>query len=550
MNSLARRFRAWTLLATFGALVVTPTFTFAADGLAPASAPTPLARDEILTTLRRASAFMIEKVGGNRGAYVWSYLPDLSRRWGEMEATPTMLWIQPSGAPAMGDLFLDAYHVTRDEFYYRAAAQVADALVQTQHPAGGWNYIGDLAGSEALRRWYETIGRHGWRLEEFQHFYGNATFDDETTIAAARFMLRIAEEKSEPRFRASVDRVLGFVLRAQFPMGGWPQRFPPTDTFSKNGNPDYSGFVTLNDDVARANVDFLIEVHGLTHRADLLAAARRGMDALLALQQPAPQPGWALQYTPDLKPAGARTYEPRALATHATANCIAHLLDYFELTGDRKYLARIAEALDWLDRVKLPPNTPGARAHPTFVEVGTDQPLFIHRTGSNVASGRYFADGNSENTIAHYSSFRSVDTAGLRARLAHAQATSAEELAKKSPLRADAPRATPPRLVARAGGTFPGRGGDGTGAVSAERVRQIVAALNADGYWPTPLRSTSNPYRGPAPQEPAAGNFSRTQVGDAFDTSPFTAPERVLGITTGSFIGNAATLLRYLDQAP
>ena len=68
--------------------------------------------------MKRATTFMVDKVSTN-GGYVWAYLPDLSRRWGEIEARNTMIWIQPPGTATMGHLFLDAYHATGDEYYYR-----------------------------------------------------------------------------------------------------------------------------------------------------------------------------------------------------------------------------------------------------------------------------------------------------------------------------------------------------------------------------------------------------------------------------------------------
>src|SRR5512137_133369 len=68
-------------------------------------------RGQVLDTMKRATTFMVEKVS-TEGGYVWNYLPDLSRRWGEMEARRTMIWIQPPGTPSMGHLFLDAYHAT------------------------------------------------------------------------------------------------------------------------------------------------------------------------------------------------------------------------------------------------------------------------------------------------------------------------------------------------------------------------------------------------------------------------------------------------------
>ncbi|HEY0114139.1 MAG TPA: hypothetical protein VGB54_00315, partial [Allosphingosinicella sp.] len=84
-------------------------------------------REEVERTMMRATRFMVEEVATN-GGYVWSYLPDMSRRWGEIEAKPSMIWVQPPGTATVGHLFLDAYHATGDEYYYRAAEQVGGAL--------------------------------------------------------------------------------------------------------------------------------------------------------------------------------------------------------------------------------------------------------------------------------------------------------------------------------------------------------------------------------------------------------------------------------------
>ena len=101
-------------------------------------AQSPVADTEVLDAMKRASRFMVETVS-TEGGYVWAYLPDRSRRWGEMEARETMIWIQPPGTATVGHLFLDAYHATRDAYYYEAAEKVAAALIKAQHPSGGWN---------------------------------------------------------------------------------------------------------------------------------------------------------------------------------------------------------------------------------------------------------------------------------------------------------------------------------------------------------------------------------------------------------------------------
>jgi hypothetical protein len=202
-------------------------------------------RAQILAAMKRATTFMVERVSNN-GGFVWAYSPDLSRRWGEMEARASMMWMQPPGTATVGHLLLDAYHATGDEYYYQAAERTARAVIWAQLPVGGWNYVADYAGEASLKEWYATVGKNGWRLEEFQHYWGNATFDDVTTIDAARLLLRMYLEKRDPVYRPSLDKAIQFVLDSQYPMGGWPQRYPAKPDFI----PDYTSFITFNDDVA------------------------------------------------------------------------------------------------------------------------------------------------------------------------------------------------------------------------------------------------------------------------------------------------------------
>ena len=497
----------------------------------PAQAQEPT-REQILGTMKRAATFMVEKVSTN-GGYVWNYLPDRSRRWGEMEARDTMIWVQPPGTATMGHLFLDAYHATGDEYYYEAATRAARALMWGQHPSGGWNYLIDFAGDRSLRDWYATVGKNAWRLEEFQHYWGNATFDDAGTAESAKLLLRLYVDKRDPAFKPALDRAIQFVLDSQYPIGAWPQRYPLQHEFSHHGKPDYTSYPTFNDDVAAENIDFLIQCYQALGDPRLVDPIVRGMNAFLVTQQGPPQPGWALQYTPDLKPTGARTYEPTALVTHTTASNVALLVKFYRLTGETKFLARVPEALDWLESLRLPTGVaPEGRTHPTFVEIGTNRPLYVHREGSNVVNGRYYVDDDPKNTIGHYSSFRAIDVAGLRRLYEEAKAIPPAEVVKGSPLEPGAGVIPLPRFVA----VEPARGD----------VAAIIAALNAEGYWPAPLVYTSHPYRGDGSTTVAPGDFSRAHVGDETDTSPF-RDDALVGISTAAFIRNMSGLIRALN---
>jgi PelA/Pel-15E family pectate lyase len=502
--------------------------------------PATASRAGIEAAMKRATVFMVEKVA-YRGGYVWSYLPDMSRRWGEIEAKPTMVWVQPPGTATVGHLFLDAYHATGDEYYYRAAEKAAGALIQGQHKSGGWNYFIDFAGPASARRWYETIGRNAWRMEEFQHFSDNATFDDAGTSEAMQLLLRLYAERRETKYKAPLERAIGFVLASQYPIGGWPQRWPADPRF-----PSYSSYITFNDDVAAENIRFLIMCWQVLGDRRVLDPIVRAMSVFLVTQQGQPQPGWGLQYTLDLKPAAARSYEPRALVTHTTAANVRQLMSFYRLTGETKFLARIPEALDWLESVKLPNDrVRNGRAYPTFIEIGTNRPLYVHRRGSNVVNGAYYVDHDPEATIGHYSAFRAIDVPALRRNYEALKATPPAIAAKDSPLLATERGKLPPYFVAGedAGSDLNAR------SARAGTIAALIGSLNAMGYWPTPLVATSNPYRGPGSAAPVRGDYRTTHVGDASDTSPYTTPNPVTGISTGTYIANMAALIHALEGA-
>ena len=500
----------------------------------PAAAQT---RPEIERTMKRATTFMVDKVSTN-GGYVWSYLPDMSRRWGEIEATPTMVWVQPPGTATMGHLYLDAYHATGDEYYYQAAEKVAGALVRGQHRSGGWNYFIDFGGPAATRHWYETVGKNAWRMEEFQHYADNSTFDDMGTSEAAQFLLRIYVEKQDPRYRPALEKAVNFVLESQYPVGGWPQRWPYDPNY-----PAYQSYITFNDDVAAENVKFLLMAYQHLGDTRALDAITRGMNVYLLTQQGAPQAGWALQYTLDLKPAAARTYEPNALHTGTTASNVEQLMEFYRMTGDGRFLAGIPAALDWLDSVRLP-EAQGRNRLPTFVELGSNRPIYVHRRGSNVANGEYYWDYSPEATLGHYSAFRTLDVAKLRREYEALKALPAAEATRNSPLLTGAKAASMPRYFVSGGMV----GSDLNAGADAGSARDLIRSLNAQGWWPTPLQATSNPYRGDGSPTPVPGDYRTTRVGDATDTSPFITETPVIGISTATYMANMAKLIQTLQE--
>jgi PelA/Pel-15E family pectate lyase len=549
--------------------------------------------------LKHAASYMDEVVS-YRGGYVWSYSPDLSQTFGEMQARRTMCWIQPPGTPSVGHVYLDAYHATGDERFYQAAERTALAVVDAQHPAGGWNYIHDFAGEASLKEWYETIGRNGWRLEEFQHYYGNATFDDAGTAVASQFLLRMYLEKKDERFLGPVRKAIDFVLKAQFGPewgiadGGWPQRFPhfpgaissmplpnahqvPAGARAGMEDGDYTLHVTFNDDVMGENIKFLTLCIMAFGESSLVAPIRRAMECMRRMQQPGPQAGWGLQHLsrpsngrPAGAPAGARSYEPRSLATHTTQTNINQMFHYFQLTGDRAYLARVPEAIAWLKSCLLPADAQqrnpllAGRTHPTFVELGTNEALYVHRYGSNIHNGAYYVDKDITHTVSHYSAGRAIDIAGLEKKyneLASLSDAAVADRAARSPLNQTGQRALP-RYFSIREVDFPDLFVGArmlTPTVPGAEVESLIEGLGNKRYWTAPVPEVVNPYRGDGPAEPYYGTAYRSKhVGDVYDTSPYPADnppevppyvkrEKPQFIVTADWIRKMGRLIAYLS---
>ena len=496
---------------------------------------------EAAKAMLRATRYMVEKVSTN-GGYVWYYLPDLSRRWGEMEAYKTMIWVQSPGTVSMGHLFLDAYRATGDEYYYQAAEKTASALIWGQSHEGGWNYVIDFAGDRSLKNWYNTIGKNGWRLEEFQHYYGNSTYDDDVTSNAARFLLRIYLEKLDPAWKPALDKAINFILESQYPTGGWPQRYPLKYDFSHHGNPDYTSYYTFNDGVIGENVNFLIQCYLTLGEERFLDPIRRGMYFYIISQDSSG--GWGQQLDMNFQATGARTYEPKALLPRATLENAMYLMTFYHYTGDRKFLARIPDAINWLERVKLPENkTEGGKyTHSTFVEMGTNKPVYVHRKGSNVKYGLYYYDYDDKKLLRHYGGKSRIDVERLKQEYNRTRDMSPEEAMKDSPLKVDSFReqGTPQQFYTLTRSFFPMKPDE-------KQVKEIIGSLDTENRWLIKHVSISNPYIGDGVKQELTDEFASTDVGDETDTSPYRDPSDQGYISTSIYIRNMNILISYLQ---
>jgi len=507
----------------------------------PLAAQTGKLDEEAKQAMLRATQFMVEKASTN-GGYVWYYLPDFSRQWGEMEAYKTMIWLQSPGTVSMGHLFLNAYHATGNEYYYHAAAKAASAIIWGQSHEGGWNYMIDFAGDKSLKQWYNTIGKNGWRLEEFQHYYGNSTFDDNVSSDAARFLLRMYVEKLDPVYKPALDKAIDFIIQSQYPIGGWPQRYPLKYDFNKQGHPDYTSYYTFNDEVIWENINFLIQCYQVLGEERFLDPIRRGMNFYLTSQDGCG--AWGYQMNLSLETAGARTYEPTSFMPAPTFTNAMLLLKFYQYTGEKKFLVHIPDAIRWLEATKLPANEmEGGRTHPTFVEIGTNKAIYVHRKGSNVKYGYYYVDYKNDQLLGHYNGRRFVPVEKLKEEFNRLSALSPEEVTKDSPLKVEQfnGQGTPQHF-------YDLNRDDFNWPASELEAKKIILSLDSQNRWLTKHAMTSHPYIGDGQKQEATDQYASTNVGDETDTSPYRDPSDQEYISTSEYLRNMQLLINYLKS--
>jgi PelA/Pel-15E family pectate lyase len=355
-------------------------------------------RQQATDAMRQAAEFYRNDVAAH-GGYVYHYSLDLKQRWGEGVATKDQAWVQPPGTPTVGMAYLKAFEATGDRFYLDAATDAATAIVYGQLKSGGWTNSIDFDTSSS-------------RVAEYRNGRGrgknNSSLDDGQTQSAIRLLVQVdqaLEFKNQPIHEASLI-ALDALLRAQYPNGGFPQvwtgpvdpqpvlkaSYPDYDWRTEGRLKNYWDMYTLNDNVTGYVADTLIDAHKYYKDQRFLTALEKLGDFLLLAQMPEPQPGWAQQYSYEMKPIWARKFEPPGVSGDETQEVLDTLMKIARVTKNRKYLQPIPSAVAWLRRSMLPD---GQLAR--YYELKTNRPLYMTRRGD-----QYTLTYDDSNLPTHY----------------------------------------------------------------------------------------------------------------------------------------------------
>ncbi|WP_245849709.1 pectate lyase [Hymenobacter crusticola] len=184
----------------------------------------------------------------------------------------------------------------------------------------------------------------------------DATIDNNATTHEITYLLHAFTTTSNPAYRKAAEKGISYLLKMQYPNGGFPQFYP-----------DLTGYhhqITYNDD---AMIRVLRLLRTITERKGDYAsvdqnlrlkaqqAVERGIDCILKTQyvQHGKLTAWCAQYDEKtLQPAKARNFELPSLSGSETVGIVEFLMQIDNPSPEVK--RAIDSAVAWLQEVKIP----------------------------------------------------------------------------------------------------------------------------------------------------------------------------------------------------
>ena len=275
------------------------------------------------------------------------------------------------------------------------AARIADYLRLYQRATGGWpKNVAMTAVLTPVDRARVTAEKAGT----------DSTIDNGATTTEIQVLARVFAATQRAPDRDAVLAGLDYLLRAQYPNGGWPQYYPLRD--------DYSRHITFNDDAIARVLTMLREVASgrapytfvdADRRARIRAATDRGLAIILDTQIKVNGvlTVWCAQHdATTLAPALARTYELPSFSGSESVKIVRYLMSLPDPSP--RVVASVEAAVQWLRAHALTgirverrpdPGTPrgydllvveDAGAPPLwarFYDLETARPIFVGRDG-------------------------------------------------------------------------------------------------------------------------------------------------------------------------
>ena len=208
----------------------------------------------------------------------------------------------------------------------------------------------------------------------------------------------------------------------------------------------------------------------------------------------------------DMQPAWARTHEPAGYMPRQTVQCILQLEQFYLMTGDRRYLKPIPAAIRWLEGSAFGRTDNGRYRLARYYEVGTNKPIYQHRTEkvNDLGYGLYRYDSDSTGVSGGWI-FTEIDIDGIKRGYERVSALNPEQA----------------KAHYKKGGNRKGK----MSRVDPDNVTELLDTLNDRGAWVSEI---------------TVFNIPKTMTDNPRKT--------IRGIAVMTFVRNMRTLMNFLRQ--
>lgn len=276
------------------------------------------------------------------------------------QAVGTIAWNDAQNKPA--------------EWYASAEAlRIADNLVLYQRDSGGWPKNIDMA------KPLDEVDRAELLRAKKRE---DSTIDNGATYTQLSFLARVYTANPQGPHRESFLKGIDYLLKAQYPNGGWPQFYPDLEGYYKHitfNDNAMIGVMKVLRDVASAKPPYAFVDEA--RRASAAKAVEKGIECILKTQVVVNgrRTVWCAQHDEvTLAPAAARAYEVVSLSGGESVEIVRFLMSIKNPSPE--IVEAIESAVAWFEKSQLK-SPEGKPVWARFYEIPTNRPIFVGRDG-------------------------------------------------------------------------------------------------------------------------------------------------------------------------
>lgn len=242
-----------------------------------------------------------------------------------------------------------------DEWFKGEGRRIVDNIVTWQNANGGWWKAYDATQPRPNQSSDGKDGKDVPKEDGNSTWETTSTFDNSATHSELRILARAYRVLKDEKYKQAFDRGMKFIFDAQYPNGGWPQRFPLQDNYGRHitfNDEAMTDVMRLLKDIAEGKEDFAWVDSQMRQRA--AGAFDKGLECILDAQIKVngKLTVWCAQHDAQtLEPVQARSYELPSLSGGESASIVLLLMD---IENPRKRVKQAVQAaVRWYEDSKL-----------------------------------------------------------------------------------------------------------------------------------------------------------------------------------------------------